>query len=420
MKTIYILSCYLSIILVGCTNEVDSLFPTSPAERINNSLQLNADSLQNAPNGWAMEYFANDLNAGYTLLVKFNPSGNAIIAGKNDLTNNILLSDTSMYQMIGDNGPVLSFNMYNKLLHAFSNPVNPDGYGLEGDYEFVVMKTTANQIVLKGKKRATTILLNKLPEGISWKQYFDDLDAMNVLLFGNNAPALKLNLTNKYNFSEGASHIFNVLQHNADANTSIEVPFIITRTGLRFQSAQELDGLSFQTFSLNVDSSALESIENPTVRLTGVDSLSAYFYGSASSWVIDPLKISEKMNATYVQLSKSLIAKYKAANIKLALRYNLSRKSHDLLISFTSSKNTISALLYFNLTIDNEQGVTFNYNGTGDKNGQSFYSNMGGCKELVDILSSSFDISTTTAINPKNITFIQKQDASLWFKVSAE
>jgi len=148
-KIINLIVCLVALLLSSCVMEQPDLFTGSPAERLNKALKNDIDSLQHAGNGWAMEYFATTGSAGYTLLVKFSPSGQAVIAGKSELTGNLLVTDSCLYQMIGDNGPVLTFNTYNKVLHAFSNPVNPDGYGLEGDYEFDVLTTTTNQIIVK-------------------------------------------------------------------------------------------------------------------------------------------------------------------------------------------------------------------------------------------------------------------------------
>ena len=169
---IYILLCIAALEFGGCSTQEADIFSHSPAERLNKALKDDSDSLQNADNGWAMEYFATAKSPGYTLLMKFSKSGQALVSGKSELTHNLIETDSCLYEMIGDNGPVLTFNTYNKVLHAFANPVNPDGYGLEGDYEFVVMKSTAGQIVLKGKKRGTTILLNKIPATVSWQKYF--------------------------------------------------------------------------------------------------------------------------------------------------------------------------------------------------------------------------------------------------------
>jgi hypothetical protein len=418
-KTIFAIVLLFSVFAFqSCLFEDDLAFANSASERLINALKADNDSLQTASNGWAMEYFATELSPGYTMLVKFNNAGNAVFAGKSELTKNIYATDTCSYQMIGDAGPMLTFNTFNKILHAFSEP-DASGLGLEGDFEFVVMKCTANQIVLKGKKRGTTILLNKLPENISWPQYFADLDAINSILFGNNSPKLSLNLTNNYNFSNGGSHIFNVLMNGVDAKESTDNPFIITRTGIRFHSALEIEGRKLQTFTLNADKSALVSNENGDIQLTVKDSLSVFFNKSINVFSLDPTKLSPKVKTSYDLLMKSLVTKYKATDIKVAIKYLSTRKSHTLMISFISGKTKLEGNVDLNFTSDGEFNITMLNTGVGDNNGNNFYSNITGYKEFATLISSSFMISTDTPINPKNIKFVSNTDTDTWFTVTS-
>lgn len=421
-KTIYIiLLIVLGFQFNSCTYQEVDIFSASSADRLNQTKKDDMQSLQSAENGWAMEYFATDLSAGYTLLVKFDKSGQAIVAGKSELTNNTYASDSSLYAMISDNGPVLTFNTYNKILHTFSNPVNPDGYGLEGDYEFVVMKISPDQIVLQGKKRGTTILLNKIPQNITWQNYFAELDAMNAVLFGNNAPKLSMNIVDtKYWFSDGVNHIFSVLEDAADVNTAINAPFIVTRTGIRFHSAQEINGKSFQTLTLADDKSSLMSVENADLKLLGPNDLADYFSKNINVWDFDTTKISPKLKITYDILVQSCITKYKADEVKLALKYYASRKSFELTIIFMVKKSKYEGNLDLNLTLDGKDALSFLFKGTYDNNGKNFYTNLVGYKEMVNLISTGFNLSTTTAINPKSIKFTKKTDADIWFTVSCQ
>ncbi|HET7732931.1 MAG TPA: DUF4302 domain-containing protein, partial [Paludibacter sp.] len=194
-KINYIVLCLIVLLLGSCAKNEADVFSASPAERMNQALKDDFAALISAPNGWAMEYFATPTSPGYTLLVKFDASGKATFAAKSELTKNKAYeTDSCLFEMIGDNGPVLTFNTYNTVLHRFSNPENPDGYGLEGDYEFVVISKSTDQITLKGKKMGTIILLNKIPDDIAWEQYVGELSAMDTLLFVNNSNVLKMKI----------------------------------------------------------------------------------------------------------------------------------------------------------------------------------------------------------------------------------
>lgn len=415
----------------SCLFEDDLVFVDSASERLINALKADNDSLQSAGNGWAMEYFATKLSPGYTMLVKFDNAGNAIFAGKSELTKNIYASDTSSYQMIGDAGPVLTFDTYNKILHAFSEP-DFSGLGLEGDYEFIVMKTTANQMILKGKKRGTTIIMNKLPENVSWTQYFADLDAMNSMLFGNNAPNLSLSIVDKYIFSKGASHIFNILKDSANSNTSTEAPFIVTRTGIRFQANQELDRKSFQTFTLNADKSALVSNESAEIKIVGPASLQTYFDKNINSWKFDPLLMSSKVKAVYdlmVRSSQNMNFNDPQPNVTvkavvLTLTHSITKNAYVLKLSIQKKSKQHDGELYLTATTNEDFSLIFG--NSGDNSGLRYYedinsnSNMTivGFKEMVAIISSKFTLSSNALINPQAIKFTQNNDADAWFTLT--
>ncbi|MDD2799642.1 MAG: DUF4302 domain-containing protein [Bacteroidales bacterium] len=417
MKRIIYLA-FLFFTLAACHYEEPDIFSAAPAERLTTAMKEDAIALQSASNGWAMEYFATPSSPGYTLFAKFKPSGEVFMSCKNELTNNVLLSDSSVYTMIGDYGPVLSFASFNKVMHQFSNPENPNGYGLEGDYEFIVLKTSANQITLQGKKRGTIIMMNKIPQNKTWNEYITDLETMNTTLFGFGAPSLTMSITEKYNFSGGGSHIFTILQSGADVNTSIDAPFIVTPTGIRFHTIQELDGKSFQTFTLNTDKSALICTENPDLKFVGPDSLSSFLEKNLNIWNVDPTKLSASVQSTYDLLVQSLVTKYKATGIKLFIKYNSVRKSHVLAIQFTSGKNKLEGDLDMNFNIGGKAEISMMNTENADSNGAKFYTNIAGYKEMADLLSTSFTLTTDSPINPQVIRLVKKSDANTWLTIT--
>ena len=71
------------------------------------------------------------------MFVKFGDNNAVTVAsekGKADQT------ETSMYELIADSGPVLTFNTHNSLFHYFSDPNNPD----ESARLIVVWEATMN------------------------------------------------------------------------------------------------------------------------------------------------------------------------------------------------------------------------------------------------------------------------------------
>jgi len=418
---LYIILCLVVVLLGSCVKEEPNIFSTSPAERLTNAMKTDKDSLISSKNGWVMEYFATTVSAGYTLLIEFNKSGRTIIAGKSELTGNVQVSDSSLFDMIGDDGPVLTFNSYNKVLHAFSTPESPDGYGKGGDYEFIVMKNTANQIILKGKKRNTTILLNRLPQNITWSQYFAGLDAMDSLLFYNNTLKLKMSIgTSTYSFTNGANHIFSITKDGVGVNIPVDAPFIVTQNGIRFHSEQEIGGVKFQTLALSEDKSALVSAENPSLKLTGVTDLATFFADNDNVWRLNPAGLSTNIKTLYDQIVQSCVSKYSAKDVKLALRYYTPRRTFELTLSYVSDSVLTEGNLDFTLNTSGKNSVTLQYKGTGDVNGLASYNDVAGFKDLSTLISTGFTLSTLSTINPQKIVFTKRTDANTWMSLSME
>jgi hypothetical protein len=423
MKKIFTLAIWLVTFLISsCVMEQPDLFSGSPAERLNKALKNDTDSLQHAGNGWAMEYFATTGSAGYTLLVKFNASGQAIFAGKSELTGNLLVTDSCLYEMIGDNGPVLTFNSYNKVLHAFSNPVNPDGYGLEGDYEFVVLKTSSNQILLKGKKRGTIIVMNKIPVTVSWKQYFDNLDAMNTFLFTGSSNSLNLVSGNDTLVaSYGATHKFRMTKPGEDPKIAgTDVPFIVTDYGLRFQTTDTIKTNSFQNFKLSDDKKRLVSTGNPEVYFTG-PVLNKFLFSDLSLWKADESQMSNDFISAINVLSDALKVKYAGKrNFEYMAIANKAVYGNSFLIRVTGVEAIFRVLftplsgtsdrVTISLPLDNINQY--------DNNGKKFYTEVPEIKTTLTAFCGDYVVTSEFPLNVKTVKYSRVGNPLSYFTVN--
>ena len=410
----------LVLLLSSCTlNEAD-LFNMSASERINKPLTDNMSLLQSAKNGWVMEYFATETSPGYTLLMKFNTNGQVIVAGKNDLTMNYYITDSCFYRMIADDGPVLSFNTYNKVFHAFSNPVNPDGLGLGGDYEFIVMKSATNQLELLGKKHGAHILLSRLDETASWTQYFAEVEQMNNLLFGNSTQALKLKLpVADYSFSGGNSHVFSYLKIGADILNASSASFVVTPSGIRFQTGLHVGGFSVQTLNLNTDKSALVSVENSDFKLVGPDSLSTFFSQNTNLFLMDTTFMSPSLKVIVRRIVKSCIIYYNAEKVWMTMQYQPALKVFGLAVNFSIAKNKFIGSLSMRSTINSINQLTFGVGNVLDNNANEFLITLDGLSEFRNALAQQYNLSTSIPINPTIIRFEQAANAANWFTLDA-
>ncbi len=426
MKKIHYILLILVVFLSACSKTEDDIFSKSPAERMSDALETDYNLLTSAQNGWVMEYFANPQSPGYNLLVKFQTSGQAVFAASNEYTEKKAYeTDSCLFEMIGDDGPVLTFNTFNKIMHVFSNPVDPngssdlDGYGLQGDYEFIVMKADAEKIILRGKKYRTTVIMTKLAENVSWKSYVDGLDAMNSVLFAGNAPKLTMTIGRSvYSFSNGSSHVFSALKYAANS-TATDIPFIITPTGIRFYEPQDFEGNEVQYFDLDDEKLSLVSVENPDIKLVGQDDLAFYFMSTVKTWFFVPDELSVNVKTLYNQIVESCVAKYNAENVKLALKYYPTRSLFELSLTFDTGQTKNEGNLDLIIT-NSKNSLTILDKGAADVNGVIYRADVAGLNELATLLSGSYSLTTFAKINPQIIKLTDKTDATTWISIKLE
>jgi len=418
LKIYMVLLAFVSL-LTACQKEEADVFSASPAERLNKAISDYHALLTDAPNGWEMDYFANTVSPGYNLLVKFNKSGNALLASRSELTtNSVYEKDSCLFDIIGDNGPVLTFNTFSKILHVFSNPENPDGYGLEGDYEFVIIKASADTVWMKGKKYGAEVILHKMSTGTQWKQFADERYDFTSLLFSSKAPALTLKIDKtSYFFSAGYTRVFTVKRASANPNP-FDVPFIITQDGIRFYQEIEIEGIKLKTFRLNEAKTGLVSVESPAYTLSGVDDLATFFTSDPNStWDFVPSNFSAVIGQQYQNIIQSVKSLYTADEVALSVKFNAVRRVFVLSVTYSIGANITEGLLDLNINAINKDMLTVAYKGTGDAKGIQFYNEVADLDDFLSAVSSAFALSTTAKINPGEIKFTKTTNQQVYFSI---
>lgn len=413
----HILIAYFFSTCVGCSRLDNNIFDETPAERMNNALQNTTNVLTAAPSGWLMEYYATPDSSGYPILVRFMKNGQTVVAAQNEFTTNkAYQTDSSVYSMKGDEGPVLTFNSYNSVLHAFSTPENPDGIGLNGDYEFIVKSTTSDTIRLQGKKRGSTILLSRLASNTNWKAYIEANNQLDNTLLGGNSPKLTLKTGNvSYYFSKADTHIFKVTPGTSSVS-SFHIPFIVTQKGIKFYSDITLNGKNFRSFNLNADQSALVSNENSAYKITGIDDLALYFLTNVVNWKLTRSGMSASFQASFDQLTQYLQSSENAQNIAVSIKYSSVRKSYVLSISYSTGSGYWDRNLDMGVSSSGKNSLTISYKSTGDEEALKLYNNSQALKDIVTNLSNIFTLSTAASINPQTITLTK--NGSLWVSIT--
>lgn len=368
MKKLHIFSLLFvsALAFTACVNEEDDLFSESAAARLAAAESRYTEILTASPGGWTMEYYpTNDTLGfkakGYLMLADFEKDGTVRVGMWNAFSGNWYKEDTSLWDIITDNGPVLSFNTYNKCLHAFSDPhdlpasiqgVSGDdkedvtGLGAEGDYEFVLTNVKANSdiITVKGKKRGSYVRMVKIPEGTNFETYFLALKTFEALYFPSDA----INDTyltvggRKYVLSGISTGIASLYPADGDPITDTKnYAFVISRindkTTIRFRKPIVEGDASVQELALNTETYTMDDTEggdavlagpNPNEffaqKLTGEGALSCY---------VD--RDTEHMSSDYATIYNDLVTALANSSNKYTINDMVFTKDGEGTVKFT-------------------------------------------------------------------------------------
>lgn len=331
MNKIFAFTLLLSAVagLSSCNNEEDDLFDSSAATRLQEAKTTYASRLAAATNGWLMEYYpttGSDALSGrsYDLLTTFNADGSVLVETNLLPTADQKLqkgyqSDTSLWQINADQGAVLSFDSYNKVLHQFSNPglvEGMSGKGYEGDYEFVIdsLDENADMAMLRGKKRNVVIRLTRIDNGVDHKALLNELDSFQTATFPAEVPnPIRMTLSgDNYIANNAGTTILNIYKEGDDSiSTATYHPFSITKRGgnfyLRFKDPLVLTGVegSFaQEYRYDAAADRFVGTTNEADAITGYPAADFFEQTLADKhlWQYDMNLSDETVKAAYNKL----------------------------------------------------------------------------------------------------------------------
>jgi hypothetical protein len=148
----------------SCVHDEENLFGIPASERMQEKIAEYKKLLTSAPNGWVTEYYPEKGHSvgGYTMFLTFYADGR--VTTNCEIATNVTAqtTDTSFYDVFAEQGPILSFSTYNRVIHYFCDPSSSDIDGKSGDYEFVFTNAVSpDEILLKGKKHGNRLTLRR-------------------------------------------------------------------------------------------------------------------------------------------------------------------------------------------------------------------------------------------------------------------
>ena len=337
----------LAATFAACSRDEESLFDKPAAIRAQEAIENAFDVLTAPANGWEMAYFPNlETSAkGYNMVVKFSKNGNVSVTAKNQTTtmNKIVTDTASTWAVKSDYGPILTFDTYNDVFHAFSDPKG-DGAGLLGDYEFLILKATPELVLLKGKKHSAYTVMRpmKNPDVVA---YFAAAEKMNATLFGNNN-IVTLNQDGKkmylYNGAEGQ---FQSAEYGSPlvAEAATYHPVCATEDGVIVSTGFGED-IHDHIFYYDSIKGELKSEQGAVMNAGNLNILyRSYFTDNVNGWTVDPTAIDSV--ASFLEQVNTLVKDTKNnTNIKM-LGYgykqslNMYEGGHFILLQFGYKQN---------------------------------------------------------------------------------
>ena len=251
----------VSVLFTSCSKEQEDFFDESASARMANTISKAKSILRNSEYGWEFEYYPDrDLSyGGLVYIVKFDSLDATVTC--------TLVPDstvTSYYKITNDNGPVLTFDTYNPLMHYFATPSSSEYEAKDGDFEFVIDQMTDDEIVLYGKRTRNTMYLRKLkysPEEYAAKT-IANMDNFILSVHGRMGTA---ELNGTFNLNNKSLEIIN----GSDTTTCY---FAFNDMGIRLYEPLELGGMKAHSFAFNAEANTLTCLDagSESIVLQGV------------------------------------------------------------------------------------------------------------------------------------------------------
>lgn len=451
MKKLYKFSAIAAVLmsasLASCNHEEADIFDQNAAHRTEEARKMYKEILLDKGGKWQMEYFTTEEEHGYVYLFTFRNDGTVTISGNNEyitkLTNidsNVPSygSETSMWTILSDNGPVLSFNSYNTIFHLFATPEDipgterdEQGYGHSGDYEFDLMKYSNDTLYLEGKKNGAEIIMTRIAPETDDKTYLNEVVALADSFFNAKIPAVYVNLPGGYRYVvlDGATLLPKFYPETGDYITEyVGRNAIITHDGftlgkpLTLRDSIDGNDYTIQHFIRQKDGSLLCTDDN-RITITA-DALNKVVGDERLLWRVDAADCKGELGTAFAGLNTG----FKAYNGSSLVHFNIglnvlnnTKSPYTMVVRIKTKRGS-----YLNMSVP----YTVEYIGKDeikfvlgemDSNMKTFIDKVPAFKTMMNKLASStFKCSSNSLIAPVNMVLTDSGDASSALGISIQ
>ena len=451
MKKLYKFSAIAAVLmsasLASCNHEEADIFDQNAAHRTEEARKMYKEILLDKGGKWQMEYFTTEEEHGYVYLFTFRNDGTVTISGNNEyitkLTNidsNVPSygSETSMWTILSDNGPVLSFNSYNTIFHLFATPEDipgterdEQGYGHSGDYEFDLMKFSNDTLYLEGKKNGAEIIMTRIAPEIDDETYLNEVVALADSFFNAKVPAVYVNLPGGYRHVvlDGATQLPKFYPETGDYITEyVGRNAIITHDGftlgkpLTLRDSIDGNDYTIQHFIRQKDGSLLCTDDN-RITITA-DALNKVVGDERLLWRVNAADCKGELGTAFAGLNTG----FKAYNGSSLVHFNIglnvlnnTKSPYTMVVRIKTKRGS-----YLNMSVP----YTVEYIGKDeikfvlgemDSNMKTFIDKVPAFQTMMNKLASStFKCSSNSLIAPVNMVLTDSSDDSSALGISIQ
>lgn len=420
LKHIYLGISLLAVsLLLSCKNEIDDIFNTSANKRIQETMDLCEATLLAAPNGWRINYTPKN-GSELNFVMTFAPNDSVF------MYVNTEKESWSRYRFYPGEGPVLSFDTYS-VLHYYADPgvtdkdVSTDddlktGSGFGGDFEFIVCRITADEVIMRGRKNGDTVRfiaagegeINKIRLTRKLQERYRDTKAFFNVIRNSSSSADILMADNE------PSQVTIITSDRDDVNNKIDV--VYTKEGFQIKNAVEIGNNRVNEFTWNEILGTFVSDGSLMIRSTDT---SSYSWGSTvdllKGKVFDVVKVGPGTFCDWFDSFKSAFPEYE----RLQLYFDFSKNDGTFYTALSFVLTTNNAETWNDIVASESSSVRsdqlIHTRGTtsGPRAREILRSVIG--KRIIDVFFDSAGYTVVERNGHLYITFAK--DSSKWFEI---
>lgn len=233
--------------LASCLKEQADVFDTPSSQRLQDYLENVRKLLQEPKEGWALSYYPGSSSATCYMGVKFEAQ-QVSAWSEEDPAEEV----KSSYKLTTDDGAVLSFDTYNKVLHYYATASADHYQARGGDFEFDIVSASSERIVLRGKRSRNLCYLDPIVGDQTIKSFLTDMAAakaaLNIVAFSGEVTGGLVD-----GFLDGTSSTLSIGRRGAESSEMVSARYMVVPGGIHINEPFTFQGVTFQDFEYKED-----------------------------------------------------------------------------------------------------------------------------------------------------------------------